>query len=348
MKKFGFVMHPTGVDDVRRFFFPSMIAPASLIEAALKALPPFVMHHIRDISSVTGEKIEGFFIICPLTSKQFMELDEEFVLEKVLAAVRLSERKGSSIIGLGALAGGTGRGGEKIAEKSALPVTNGTSLASATILETVFKAAELKKIPLKSAKAVIAGATNAIGQTCAHALAQRVAFLDLYSKSDERLQQLRTSLTDSPAQVCITGRDFAQSVAEADIIIFTTTAVEVSFKATTRSFKENAVICDVPAPRNVSKEVAEARKDILVMDGALLTPPCPIKLRIEHHLPEGLVYACMAETMTLTMEQRFREDYSLGFVPNLQKVEEIARLAKKHGFHTSFTSFGEPVKELCR
>jgi len=62
-------------------------------------------------------------------------------------------------------------------------------------------------------------------------------------------------------------------------------------------------------------------------------------LGFDFGFPPGQVYACMAETMALAMEGRY-ECFSLGREISLERVEEIAQLARKHGFRLSgFRSF---------
>jgi hypothetical protein len=51
----------------------------------------------------------------------------------------------------------------------------------------------------------------------------------------------------------------------------------------------------------------------------------------------------MAETIALALEGRF-EDYTVGKNISLQRVEEISKIAAKHGFKLSgFRSFESPV-----
>ncbi|MBC7345954.1 MAG: shikimate dehydrogenase, partial [Clostridia bacterium] len=59
--------------------------------------------------------------------------------------------------------------------------------------------------------------------------------------------------------------------------------------------------------------------------------------------PPGLALACMAETMILALERRW-ESFTLGREITLEQVEEIERLAKRHGFELAgFRSFERPV-----
>lgn len=47
--------------------------------------------------------------------------------------------------------------------------------------------------------------------------------------------------------------------------------------------------------------------------------------------------------MILAFEGKTQDDFSTGFKPDLNKVNQIKSLAGKHGFKIKFTSFGIPL-----
>jgi len=99
----------------------------------------------------------------------------------------------------------------------------------------------------------------------------------------------------------------------------------------------------VARPRDVSAMVAQARDDILVIDGGMVDVPGPVDFHFNFGFPEGKAYACMAETMALALEGRF-EDYTLGKEISRARVDEITAIAQKHGFRLSgFRSFEKEV-----
>jgi fatty aldehyde-generating acyl-ACP reductase len=101
----------------------------------------------------------------------------------------------------------------------------------------------------------------------------------------------------------------------------------------------------VARPRDVSAMVAAARDDILVIDGGMVDVPGSVNFHFDFGFPPGKAYACMAETIALTLEGRF-EDYTLGKHLTRERVEEIDAMAKKHGFRLSgFRSFEREVTE---
>jgi hypothetical protein len=61
--------------------------------------------------------------------------------------------------------------------------------------------------------------------------------------------------------------------------------------------------------------------------------------------PPGMAEACMAETIILALEKRY-ESFTLGADISVEKVEEINRLAKKHGFKIAgFRRFEQAISE---
>ena len=82
-----------------------------------------------------------------------------------------------------------------------------------------------------------------------------------------------------------------------------------------------------------------------MIDGGMVDVPGPVNFNFDFGFPAGKAYACMAETIALALEGRM-ENYTLGKKISRDKVEEIDRIAKKHGFKLSgFRSFEKPVTE---
>ncbi len=106
----------------------------------------------------------------------------------------------------------------------------------------------------------------------------------------------------------------------------------------------HAVVCDVSRPANVSQEVARLRPDVLVIDGGVIAVP-PGSLVSRFGLGDGLVYACMAETMMLTLAGHL-QNTSLGTDLAPETLRRLRCLADQHGFHVAkLRSFGKPLEE---
>jgi fatty aldehyde-generating acyl-ACP reductase len=347
VSKFAFVLNPYDIQNIHDYCFMSRLAPQAFVKMILRLLPPLKIHHAKNLRSASGAQIDGCFVVCPLLSKQVLAMKEKAVLHKILKAVRLGEKNGAKVIGMGALMGVAGKGGQWIADKTPVAINTGASLATAAILETLDRAAALRKVDLSRAKVAIVGATNAIGQNCALGFLNKADTVFLLAKNAERLADLKEFLLAQKSKTNFIEKGLALEsvIRDADIIIFTTSAIEVPSAATAGNLKKGAIICDIPSPRNIPEEICRSRKDILVIDGAVIEPPPTSRIGLKLPIKDGFIFACMAETMLLAFEGQIEEDFSTGFQPDLHKVARIKALADKHGFKIRFTSFGVPVSD---
>jgi predicted amino acid dehydrogenase len=195
-------------------------------------------------------------------------------------------------------------------------------------------------IPLHGASAAVVGATGTIGQVCADMLADDVDRLYLIGRSQEKLDELRERLkVHARAELIVSTK--MNVLSDAQLILTVTGAVHDVIRP--QFLQPGSVVCDVARPRDVSAMVAAVRDDILVIDGGMVDVPGAVDFHFNFGFPAGKVFACMAETIALTLEGRF-EDYTLGKRITRERVEEIGSMARKHGFRLSgFRSFEREV-----
>ena len=106
-----------------------------------------------------------------------------------------------------------------------------------------------------------------------------------------------------------------------------------------------SVVFDIAQPKDVIA-CRPPRRDVLILDTGLISLPAATTDRYRYSgLGINDIPSCLGETMTLTLEQRW-ENFSLGRELHLPKVEEIGRLAEKHGFvFDSFRTFQKPIPD---
>lgn len=103
--------------------------------------------------------------------------------------------------------------------------------------------------------------------------------------------------------------------------------------------KAGAVVCDVARPADVSPEVLEQRKDVLILEGGLVKLPDPVSFGQNLGYREGMALACLSETIMLAMEADW-QDYSIGSQLSLEAMEYMRSLAFKHGFSLAGLKMG--------
>ncbi len=304
--------------------------------------PPVYLSEVEKVrSESTGKEIKGWLIACPLTPKHFLGLPENQVYRKIIETGHLAERLGAKILGLGAFTSVAGDGGISVARALDIPVTTGDAYTIAVAVQALEEAARLMEIQLRETKAAVVGATGAIGKVCAELLASEAAELLLIGKRQDTLEALKTSLIEEGATAQIFTSTKMEDLRQAKLILTVTSAIDAIIEP--EHIQPGSVVCDVARPRDVAAQVAAVRQDVLVIDGGMVEVPGEVDFHFNFGLPPGKAYACMAETMALTLEGRF-EDYTLGKNIQSVRVREIKAIAEKHGFRLSgFRSFDKPV-----
>jgi excisionase family DNA binding protein len=341
--KFACIIHPLNIDLVT-FFDPTLKnKKASLVKKTFEWTSPFHCSYITGIKSATGKEIAGELLGCTLLPEQILTMDNKFVLNRVVETGRLAEKRGAKIFGLAAYTAGVGKKGILVERALNIPVTTGTNYTIAVTIEGILKAAKKVGIDLTSANVAIVGATGSIGRICAQILSEKACHLSLVARNEVRLNELVSILQASSKAKLNISTEINKIVSQSDIIIAATNSPYNLIN--TDLLQAGTVICDISLPKNLSEEDALRYQDILIIDGGLVKPPGEVDFHFYYGLPPGLTYACMAETMILALEEKF-ESYSLGGNVSLDKVKEIARLGKKHGFKLArLRSFGKEVSE---
>ncbi len=343
MERFAFLIHPISVrKDIARKYPIARAMPESWVERAMTWMKPKVISHITGIRSATGTEAEGWFVGCPLTPRQFLELDVNFVLAKITTAARIAQEMGAKIVGLGAYTSIAGDGGITVDQNVEIAVTTGNSYTCYTAIEGARRAAGLMGVRPEAASVAVVGATGSIGRVSAHLLAEEgVGEMILVGRDEARLQAVAEELPAGTATTVST--DLDQTLPRADIIVTVTSAVDAVIEP--RHLKPGAVVCDVSRPRDVSVRVAKERDDVLVIEGGVVSVPGDVEFHFNFGFPAKTSYACMAETMILALDGRY-ESFSLGKELDLARVKEIGALAAKHGFKLAgFRSFEKAVTD---
>lgn len=347
MDKFAFMLHLMGAKDIAKKFKPARFIPDQVLERVSAWLPPLKASQITGIHSPYSET-EGWFIACPLTPRLIMGMPQDYVLNKIIQGGRLAEKMGAKILGLGAFTKVVGDAGITVANNLRIPVTTGNSYTVGTAVESARAAALAMGHDLKKAKVTILGATGAIGRVCALILAKEVRNMTLVAREERKLDDLAAKILYDTGLAVRVSSDSKKALRQADIVLTVTSALDTIIEP--EDLRPGAVVCDVSRPRDVSQRVAEVRDDVLVIEGGVVEVPGDVAFNLNFGFPPGMAYACMAETIVLALEKRF-ESFTLGRDLQIEKVEEITALAKKHGFKLAgFRSFGKalPAQEIER
>lgn len=340
---FAFIIHPIQIkrDVERKYPLLGKFLTERQINFFSRFFPPVYLSEIHGITSAaTGKEVKGWLIAAPYTPPTMLNLPVEAVYKKIVACGHMAEELGARILGLGAFTSVVGDAGRTIADRLEIPVTTGDSYTIAVAVEALLDAGRVMGHRVEDSTVAIVGATGAIGKTCAEILARTAGELILVGRREDALREVAEKCV-GPARVSIS-TDMA-AIYPADLILTVTSAVHAVIEP--QHLKPGAVVCDVARPRDVSKQVAAVRDDVLVIEGGMIDVPGPVNFNFDFGFPPGKAYACMAETIALALEGRY-EDYTIGKDISAAQADEMAEIATRHGFKLSgFRSFEKPVTE---
>lgn len=326
--RFAFIIHPGDVSQYANKFPITRHLPGGLVENLFAMAPAVKASRITGIRSGVNTA-EGWFVGCTLTSRQMLRLPQWFVMRKILGAARLAERLGAKVVGLGAYTAIVGDAGRTVADNVNIAVTTGNSYTVAAALEGAKMGAGIMGHDFPQAEVAVVGATGSIGSACARILSREAKYLTLVGRSEEKLESLARQILGETGLAPRISTDISKSIPRADVVIAVSSSVDAIIHP--EDLKPGAVVCDVALPRDVDERVAAVRDDVLVMDGGVIAIPGNAEFNLEFGFPRGHAAACMAETMLLALENRY-ENFTLGRDLSVEQIDNIAALARKHGF----------------
>jgi predicted amino acid dehydrogenase len=335
MSRFAFVLHPLTVDylGLHPLFRWTRLLPRQWIESGAAYMPGRCVGSAKGgRSKATGRPVDGLIYALGATPRQMLTRPPEFTYSRLNQAIKDAADRGAKIAGLGAFTKVVGDAGVTVARRAPIPVTTGNSLTIAATLETAkLTAKRMGWRDLARGKAMIVGATGAIGSVCSRLLAAAVKDVVLVSVEPERLAALKQKiLVETPDATVETDVTTAPWVGQCDLIVTATSAFGQRVLDVSQC-KPGAVILDVALPPDISAEEAAVRPDVLVVESGEIAIPGPVRFSFDIGLPPGIAYACLAEAALLAMEERY-ECFTLGRDVPPGRVKEIYRLFRKHGF----------------
>lgn len=342
INRFAFVIHPLSQEyfkKVKPIEMLSRISPPVLMDAVEKVMayaPPFVYTKITGIRSPTGVEAEGWLISVGGTPKEIMSHSPEFTYKRLLDAADMARRLGAQIMGLGAFTKVVGDAGVTVAKRAPLPITTGNSYSASGALWAAHDALlKLGLVPPPNGsarvkfKAMVVGATGAIGSVCARLLVKAAEEVYMVSPETAKLLALKQSiLKETPDAKMFLSSRADTDIADMDMIVTATSGAGKKVLDIMK-VKPGCVITDVARPLDLPPEEVAKRPDVLVIESGEIELPGDVEMK-NIGLPKNVAYACLAETIVLALEGRF-ENFTVGRAIEWEKVREIYKIGLKHG-----------------
>jgi predicted amino acid dehydrogenase len=341
-RRCAFILHPLSTKQLLSADALSWMSrlPKSVQQMAEKAIlhaPIQKVGQVRGVrSNLNGQEVICDLYALPATPKRILEMRSDLLYRRLVEAACKAQKDGSVLIGLGAYTKVAGDAGVTVARLSPIPVTTGNSYsASATVwaaYEMVVKLGFVKeqKNGKFSGTAMIVGATGAIGRVSALVLAEKFDTIVLVAPRAEKLLELKDEMEKSyPDTRVILSTRADKELPNCDLVV-TATSNTRGDTLDIMQVKPGAVICDCSRPLDISVEDVMKRPDVLVIESGEIDLPGNVEVTLDIGLPKPTVYACLAETIMLTMEGRY-EPFSLSRHLSASRVKEIHEIGLKHG-----------------
>lgn len=341
---FAFLVHPRDISDVYRKYPFAKYLPEKALLWGLRHYWPVVLSKVEGLKSQkTGEEVSGYIITIPLTSHQMLE-DRELAKKRIIQAIKLAEKMGVKLVGLGALTSSVTKGGLDLVDKIKAGVTTGRAYTTNSVVGNVLLIAKKIGIDLSKASVAVVGAAGGIGSSCIKILVNKgvnkFILIDL-----ERKEKLMNNLIQEIKQN--KGMDILFSISSkikdiypADIIIAATNSPEIVI--TPGDIKSGAIIINDAQPSDISPEVFEKRNDVLVIEGGIVRTPnikCNFNMGLVHREDN---FCCLAETLALA-SVNWNKNYAIGYL-DINLIDKVCDFAQKLDF--KLADFQNPIEGI--
>jgi len=303
----AFMIHPLDVDDLWQV--PSQrwahvlhrrgLLPEPWLRRVLPWLRPQVHGIVRGVELADGRMLEVVLIGGPMLPDQIRS-HPEAATRMAIRGAQLAQELGAEAFGLGAYWSTVGDKGREVqAAVPNLPVTHGGSYTAATVQAAIPGLLERYRAEggsLAQATAAVVGANGVVAFGVARRLASEVAALIMVGTDLERLERSAATLRSRHPALEIRCTVDASEVAAADLVFSATSTP--GYVIGPADVRPGAWIYDLGRPADVDPAVRNV-VGVELVPGGVVRPPGRSVSDLDLHFGDGLVPACLAETMIL-------------------------------------------------
>lgn len=335
----AFLLHPMTLQDLWQLRSQAWTGwlhrngwlPEALVRRALRMLRPQPYGVLRGVLLPDGRELQVLLIGGPMLPEQILEHPDAAERMAVRGA-RLARELGAEAFGLGAYWSTVGDKGRSVqAAVPELAVTNGGAYTAATVRAAVpglLRRFEREGGRLDAATAAVVGANGVVAFGVARMIAPEVGELLLIGRDRRRLERSAGTLRRKhPALRISIGTDVAD-VAVADLVFTATNSPQLVVGP--EHVKPGAWLYDLGRPADVDPAVREV-PGVHLVPGGVVRPPGSATSDLDLHFGDGLVPACLAETMILAATGA-RDRVSLGPVTRSANIHWYLEQGERLGF----------------
>lgn len=337
-RRVAFIAHAIDAEDLRAWD-PSLAsldvaAIDEFVSKATQFLGPVVYDELH-VRSPLGQRVHlsviGLFYTSEHLFRAYRSRDRVLVLNQLERAAELARERGCGVAGLGGFHSIVCSNGQRL-RAPGIGLTTGNALTVGMGVRALSEAAERSGIDLAGATLGVVGATGNIAQAYALLMAPRVRRVVLVTRRGAArrcgplVQQLREAAPHIEPEVS----ESADALRPCSLIVTASNSAEPVVYCRHLGPRP-VVVCDISLPADVAEEVRRERPDVSVLKGGVVRLPCDPDMIIPGvPLAPGHVFACMAETLLMGLEEVEGHGSYGPLTPG--RVRWALEMADKHGF----------------
>lgn len=335
----AFMAHPLSLDDLwqprsqrwLKSLLRRELLPEWLLRRLLLQMRPQVQDELTGVILSDGRELRVMLISGSLLPDQIRSYPE-VATRLAIQGARLAYERGAEAFGLGAFLSTVGNKGLDV--QAAVPeiaITNGGAYTAATVKAAVpglLAAFEREGGNLRRSTAAVVGANGVVAFGVARSVAAEVGELLLVGRDRKRLERSADTLRKKYPQTSVSVSTDVAVCTRADLVFAATSDPNPVLFA--EHVKPGAWLFDLGRPADVD-ESARAVPGVHIVPGGVVKPPGAMQTFIDLHFGDGLVPACMAETMIMTATRAF-ERKSLGPVTRSADIDFYLAEGERLGF----------------
>ena len=335
----AFMVHPMRLEDLwqsrsqaflLRLFHRGKIGEV-LVRLVLPRFRPTFVDVIDGIELPEGRKLKVLLIVGPLLPDQIRK-HQKVATRMVIQGACLARDLGAETFGLGGFWSTVGDKGEAV--QKAVPeiaITNGGAFTAGTVKAAIpglLRSFQEEGGSLQETTAAVIGANGVVAFGIARMIAGEVGELVMVGRNADRLKRSAYTLAKKFPLTRITTTQDMNEVTRASLIFTATSDPDpVLYK---EYVQPGAWVFDLGRPVDVDDSVRTVH-GVHIIPGGVVRPPGRMRTQVDMHFGDGLIPACLAETMIMAATQAF-DRASLGPHTRTKDIDFYLKEAESLGF----------------
>ncbi len=283
----------------------------------------------QKIRSITGDEVEGYFFSRCFSGPKDKALRASSLIDRLAEIEAFSLKNGAGILGVDISGDLLAYKWGAVCAKLKIPVTTGKALIAWSAYEAIYRMARLRRINLKNASLAAIGISDSAVALCCKKLSGVIKRIAIFDQDKDKAKRLSEQALFLNPRIELSMADTIDAaVKDSDIVLVSGNLQdELPFMD---AINPGGIVCNILSP-GMSLQKRNSFRGASLISAGFIRLPQVNNLRLIKGLPQNVVFAAMAETMLLALEDKFT-DYSGNVDTNIEKMEEIADIAARHGF----------------